>query len=677
MSRKKWVVSDCDRDRAAELAENCGIDPFTAYLLCSRGLCDEFEVESFLYDTDLCDPSELPDMEKACKRINAAIDSGEKITVFGDYDADGVTSTALIYSYLCSCGANADYYIPDREKEGYGMNMGAVDVLHSRGTSLIVTVDNGISALSEIDYANTLGIDTVVTDHHRAGDELPDAVAVVDPHIEGSPCEFKDWAGVGVAFKLVSALEGDEGYNLLYKYADLVALGTVADIVPLCGENRIFVKAGINLINHLLSEGTLRPGIKALLEESGSLGAVSAGDAAYRLAPRINAAGRMGSAERALKLLLTDDSSLAKELATEISNANAERQSTEKAISERAIKLLERDPSLAAQRVIVADGEGWHKGVIGIVASRLVEKYGKPVIVISREGDICKGSGRSVDGFSLYEALSYAKDTLVQFGGHTLAAGMTLKTECLPEFKRKINEYAAKNDFSMPVLKLDCKLNPASIGLPLLGAIESLEPFGAENPQPVFGLFNMKITEIRAMGGGKHLKLALSKKNTSVAAVLFSRTFEEFPFMSGDVVDIAAKLSLNEYMGNKTVSIQIKDIKLSDADDEKYEKAVLVYEAFKRGETLEREQKELIFPDRSLCTAVYKYIKKYVGKVLDAEVLAIRLGLSSEKAAAVKIALDALSELGVLNVKNGIYSIPEQNIKVELSSSEILKRLSE
>lgn len=678
MSRKKWVVSSCDRDRAAELAENCGIDPFAAYLLCSRGMCDEFEVESFLYDTDLSDPSELPDMEKACERINRALENGEKITVFGDYDADGVTSTALLYSYLCSCGANVDYYIPDREKEGYGMNIDAVDTLKSRGTSLIVTVDNGISAAKEIEYASSLGIETVVTDHHRAGEALPNAVAVVDPHIEGSLCEFKDWAGVGVAFKLVSALEGDEGYELLYKYADLVAVGTVADIVPLCGENRVLVKAGINLINHLLGEGMLRPGLKALLEVSGTpVASITASDAAFRLAPRINAAGRMGSAERALKLLLTDEKKLAAELAEEISGANAERQNTEKAITEKAVKLLERDPALKAGRVIIADGEGWHKGVIGIVASRLVEKYGKPAIVISREGDICKGSGRSVDGFSLYEALSYCSDCLVQFGGHTLAAGMTLEADKLSEFKRKINEYAEKIEMSMPILKLDCKLNPASVGLQLLEAVITLEPFGAENPQPTFGLFNMKITEIRAMGGGKHLRLMLSKNGTSVPAVLFSRTFEDFPYMTGDTVDVAVKLSPNEYMGEKKVSIQIKDIRLSEADDEKYEKSMRCYEAFVRGEALSKEEKELILPDRSLCSAVYKYIKKYVGKVLFPEVLALRLGLSGEKTAAVTVALDALCELGVLKVKNGIYSLPDESVKVELSSSRILRQLSE
>ena len=269
MSRKKWIVSGCDKDRAAEIAENCGIEPFAAYILCARGLQSEEAIDAFLQDAELCDPFSLPDMEEACRRIDIALENGERITVFGDYDADGVTSTALLYTYLSKLGANVDYYIPDRASEGYGMNLAAIDEIKSRGTALIITVDNGISAVEEIAYAKKLGIDTVVTDHHKAGDVLPDAAAVVDPHIKGAECEFQEWAGVGVAFKLVSALEGDEGYSLLNEYADLVALGTVADIVPLNGENRTLVKAGVNLMSYQSKKQTLRLGIKILAERAG------------------------------------------------------------------------------------------------------------------------------------------------------------------------------------------------------------------------------------------------------------------------------------------------------------------------------------------------------------------------------------------------------------------------
>ena len=308
MNRKKWIVNKCDKDLAADIAESCGVDPFVAYLLVARGFTDEFLVESFLYDTDICDPFTLPDMEKACERIKSAIDEGEKITIFGDYDADGVTSTALLYSYLSGAGANVDYYIPDRAGEGYGMNVSAIETLKERGTKLIITVDNGISAIEEIEKAKELKIDVVVTDHHQAGDVLPDAVAVVDPHRKDCEMDFREWAGVGVAFKLVSALADCDVYDLLEAYGDILAIGTIADIVALKGENRILVRAGLAVLNEALINGTLRKGLKALIDESGATKNMTSMNAAFRIAPRINAAGRMGSAERAIKLLLTDDS---------------------------------------------------------------------------------------------------------------------------------------------------------------------------------------------------------------------------------------------------------------------------------------------------------------------------------------------------------------------------------
>lgn len=676
MSRKKWVVLRCDKDKAAEIAENCGIDPFTSFLLCARGLTDEFEIEDFLYDTDLCNPFLLPDMDKACDRINKALENGERITVFGDYDADGVTSTALLYSYLLGRDANVDYYIPDRAAEGYGMNFGAIDILKERKTSLIVTVDNGISAVEEIRYANELGIDTVVTDHHRTGEVLPDAVAVVDPHRDDAVCEFKEWAGVGVAFKLACALEGDDGYELLYKFADIVAIGTVADIVPLLGENRVLVKSGINLINELLCDGMLRKGVKALMDVAGLEGKpVTSADAAFKLSPRINAAGRMGSAERALKLLLATDYNEALDLAKEISEANSERQATEKEIAETAQKLIEENPEYKFSRVIVVDGEGWHQGVIGIVASRLAEKYGKPAIVISRNGEDAKGSGRSVDGFSLYNAFSACSDVLTQFGGHTLAAGMSLKSENIDLFRKKINEYAEKIDLSMPVLKLDCKLNPASINFDMLNSLEILEPFGAENPQPVFGLFNMKITSIQPIGGGKHLKITVSRGCTTLTVVMFSQTVNDFPFYSSDIVDLAVRISKNEYMGEEKISVQVRDIKLSALNDDEIQKSIKTYESFRRGDTIDSETRKKLLPDREIFSGIYKYIRKNAGWDFDADLLCYRLGLKENKIASCKIVLDVLSELGVLLEENGKYSLPQEQIKVELENSLIYKAL--
>lgn len=675
MNRKKWVVSPCDRDAAATIAENCGVEPFAAFLLCSRGMTDEFEIESFLYDTDLIDPYTLPDMEKAVERVNQALENGERITVFGDYDCDGVTSTALLYSYLSSRGANVDFYIPDRSGEGYGMNSGAIDRLKSRGTNVIITVDNGISAIEEIAYAKTLGIDVVVTDHHRVGEALPDAVAVVDPHREDSLCEFSDWAGVGVAFKFVSALDESEGYELLEQYGDIIALGTVADIVSLKGENRIIVRSGIAFMNAALEEGALRPGLKALLDASGSSGALDSSSVAYRIAPRVNAAGRMGSAERALKLLLTENANEAKEIAEEVSDANAQRQATETEITASAIEYIENAPEIKHKRVIVVEGDDWHQGVIGIVASRLVEKYGKPCIVISKNGDVAKGSGRSIDGFSLYDALSYCSDILVQYGGHVLAAGLTVDSHKIDAFREKINEYALNAQAAVPTLKIDCKLNPTSINVDMVSSLRVLEPYGAENPQPLFGLYNMEITAIQPVGAGKHLRITVKRKSSIVTVIMFSVTLEEFPYKVGDVVDLAVKLSENEFQGKTQVSIQAKAIKLSGIDDDEAIASIHTYEDFCSQETVSDELKVRISANRELCGNVYKFVKANNGWNFSAEILCYRLGFSPKQIAACQISLDALTELGILNLNDGKYTIPAQIVKNPLENSKIFQKV--
>ncbi len=673
MSRKKWVVSSCDKDLAATIAENCGIEPFAALLLCARGMTDEFEIESFLYDTDLIDPFTLPDMEKACARIHEALENGEKITVFGDYDADGVTSTALLYSYLIKNGAYVDYYIPDRTAEGYGMNISAIDTLKERGTSLIVTVDNGISAIEEINHANALGIDVVVTDHHKAGEVLPDAVAVVDPHRNDCCCDFYEWAGVGVAFKLISALDGSEGYELLEEYGDIVALGTIADIVSLKSENRIIVRSGIAFMRAAFEEGSLRTGFKALIQVSGPTGSIDASSLAFRLAPRINAAGRMGSAERALKLILTEDMDEALALATEINEANVERQSIESEITKEAIEIIEKNPHIKYRRVIVVNGKGWHQGVIGIVASRLVEKYGKPCIVITENDGVGKGSGRSLGEFSLYDALSYCDGCLVQYGGHTLAAGLTVEKENIEIFREKINEYAKKTDIPVATLNIDCKLNPASISTELLSSIEILEPYGAENPSPIFGLYNMEMGAVTPVGNGKHLRLAVKKNGYSLNAIMFSQTVEEFPFNQGDKVDLAVKLSENEYMGKVKVNIQVKDIKLSISNDDKIILSDRDYEDFCLGNDIESSK---LFVDRDFCGKVYKTVKANNGWKYSAELLCRRLGFTEDYYLSCKIALDILAELGIIISEDGKYYLPKENVKNPLENSSIFKKVA-
>lgn len=676
LSRKKWVVSECNKDIAATIAENCGVEPFAALLLCSRGMTDEFEVESFLYDTDLSDPFALPDMEKAVERIKLALENGEKISVFGDYDADGVTSTALLYSYLSSHGANVDYYIPDRDGEGYGMNLGAIDALKERGTTLIITVDNGISSIDEVAYSKSLGIDVVVTDHHKVGEVLPDAVAVVDPHRSDFLSDFCDWAGVGVAFKLICALDGSEGYELLEEYGDIVAVGTIADIVPLKGENRIIVRSGVAFINAAIADGSLRKGLRALIEAGGSATKLDATAIAYRIAPRINAAGRMGSAERALKLLLCDDEAQARELAEEISNANSLRQSTESEIAEAAIAYTESHPEIKHRRVLVVEGENWHAGVIGIVASRLVEKYGKPCIVISKNGEAAKGSGRSIWEFNLYDALSYCSDELTRFGGHTLAAGLSLNTDNIASFRDKINEYARTQPAPVPTVNIDCKLNPATLSTDLVYSLDVLGPFGAENPSPLFGLYNMEITAVQPVGAGKHLRISVRRKASMITVIMFSVTPAEFPFEIGDKVDLAVKLGINEYQGKEQLSVQVKAVRFAGSNDDAVMGSLVDYDDFCSCEEVNDELLQKIAVDREFCAKVYKYIKTVGSWNHSCEVLCKRLGFSEEKISSCQIALDVLSELGILVCDNGKYSLPKENVKSALDNSKIFRRAS-
>ena len=671
MYRKSWDVSPVDKEKAALLAENFSLDPFISLMLVSRGITDPLEIDEFFSDEiNLSDPFEIKDMDKAVYRVRDAIEGREKIAVFGDYDADGVTATALLYSYLLSCSADATYYIPDRMTEGYGTSCEAIDALHEQGVKLIITVDNGIAAVEETEYAKKLGIDMVITDHHVAGDILPDAVAVVDPHRPDCPSEFKEWAGVGVAFKLICAIEGTDGENLLYKYSDLLAIGTLADVVSLTDENRVLVKAGLERINN-----SPRLGIEMIKQVSGASKTMSSTGVAFTVAPRINAAGRMGSAYRALELLLCEDEAQARELAEEIDRANKLRQSVEAEITAQAIEQIENN-GYSVDRVIVVSGEGWHSGVIGIVAARLVEKYGRPAVVIAEEGDGARGSARSLGDFSLYDALCSCREILTHFGGHTLAAGLGIDRGNIDRFRKQINEYAKGMDMPFPSLQLDCKLNPAYIGVELANNLSAMEPFGSGNSQPVFGLFGMTLNSVRPIGDGKHLRMTLSKSSNSISVVKFGSSADSFPFIAGDKVDLAVKIERNEYRGEVRASVQARDIRFSDTDEISRVENIRLYESFKRGEELTEEQLLSLTPDRAFLGRVFMFIKNNSSLALNEESLLFRLSLPMSEFARLLVALDVLQELKTV-VKNaqGNYILPETVEKTDLSSSKILKTL--
>ena len=674
MRRKKWLVSKGNKDLAAQIAQELSVDPFAALLVTSRGFENIDEINDF-FDADAplsLSPLSIADMAKAAERINRAIDNFEMICVFGDYDADGVTATALLYSYLETRGANVIRYIPDRLREGYGLNIGAVEEIADRGVKLIVTVDTGVSAIDEAIRVKELGMELIVTDHHKVGDVLPDAYAVVDPHRADCPSTFKEMSGVGVAFKLVCALEGDDGDILIEEYGDLVALGTIGDVVTLTGENRVMVRRGIRLINDCP-----RPGINALMEAAGVGDKVfSASTAAFTVCPRINAAGRMGSANKALDLLLCDDDDTASLLADEINSMNVQRQKTETDIFSSAAAMLAGGSDISNDRIIVVDGEGWHQGVIGIVAARITEKYGRPCVVISRDGENAKGSCRSVEGFSIYDAIESVSDCLDHYGGHTLAAGLGLKSSRIEEFRRRINEYAADKEMPFALQKIDCRLLPSSIRLDMLSSMSMLEPFGAGNPQLCFGLFGVRIDEMSSVSDGKHIRMVVSKHGARTGVVFFCMPEKRFPFEKGDTVDLAVNLDRNVYNGETRVSVIVRGIRPALTNEEKVLSSISLYERFMRKEKLTAQEAEILLPDRQLQVEVYKSIKAKPLKDKYCEVLCVRLGDDGGKLAKITAIVEIMLEMGILvSDEYEMVYVPANPPKVNLEDSKIMKEI--
>lgn len=613
MNIKKWVVSPLDKDRAAQIAERHAVPFFLAMLLEIRGFRSQEQVEGLLGGAALSDPCLMKDMDKAVERIRRAVENFEKIAVYGDYDADGVTSTAMLFTYLEAMGADVMYYIPQREGEGYGMNRGAVEALHKQGVKLIVTVDNGISSVDEVEIARELGMDVVVTDHHRPQERLPRAAAVVDAYQEGDESPFRDFSGAGVALKLLIALEDGDSQGILEEYADLAALGTVGDVVPMTGENRTIVQAGLAAI----SRGA-RPGLAALLERCSSGRNLSATGLAFTVIPRLNATGRMGSPDRAVRLLCCDYEEEAESLAEEICGDNDRRRQVEAEISAEAMKKIEEDPALLYSRVIVVSGRGWHHGVIGIVAARITERFGKPCFVVSEDGESAKGSGRSVEGFSLFDAVSACEPVLERFGGHPMAAGITLRAENIGAFRGMLNEYAknAYPEMPAPVLKLDCRLNPASLSPEMPRALSRLEPYGSGNAQPLFGLFGMELREIVPVGGGGHLRLVCQKQGAFVNCMRFGVSRQEFPFDVGDRLDLAVTLDLREYRGEDRLTVTVREVRLSGMDDEENLRSYRRYEKFRRGEPLTGEEAGALAPSREDLAAVYRLLASLHGAPL-------------------------------------------------------------
>ena len=649
-----------------------------AGILAARGITDPTEALTLLAgEEELSDPMLLTDMDKACARILEAIDKEQTIVVYGDYDVDGVTATALLYQHLKGMGASVKCMLPSREGDGYGLSKNAIQSIHDKGCQLIVTVDNGISALEEAEFAASLGVDLIVTDHHLPHDALPKAVAVVDPRRADDHSPFKGLCGAGVAFKLCAALDGCPPEEMLDYCGDLAAVGTVADVMPLTGENRTLVKAGLKLLQQ-----TDRPGISALLEEVGLEGKpITAENVSYAIAPRINAAGRMDNAVTALQLVLCEDEERAAELAHKLNEINVARQETEQEIVRAAQEQLDAEPAILEDRVILIWGRDWHPGVIGIVASRLVEKTGRPVIVVSvDEHGEGKGSGRSVQGFNLHECIASCEDILLRFGGHAMAAGLSVREENLPELRRRLNEWAARECAVLftPPLECDLSIHLDRITVESVRRLEQLAPYGAENPTPVFVLEKAVIDGIFSVSEGKHCRLRLRQGNASIYAVGFGMPPEQLPYTMGDVVDAAVNLSVYESLRGAQLSGRILELHPAGFGNAAAEQTALV-QALRRGTPLSAEQKARIAPERSDIITVYRELQARRWHAEDLQPLFAKLG--EENTGKILVAITALEQVGLIAVRERsgakFWELVPAEGKKNLADAPILKCLEE
>lgn len=556
---KKWEYYNSDEKIVEALQEKFNISKLLATILTNRGIIEDEKVRKFLEPTreDFYDPFLMPDMEIAINRIIEAMNNNEKVMIYGDYDVDGITSISVLQKFLKERGIEVSSYIPNRLEEGYGLNKVAIKEIYDKGYRLMITVDCGISAIEEIEYANSLGITTIITDHHEPLEELPKALAVIDAKRKDNKYPFNQLAGVGVVFKVIQALGiklglDEKGY---LKYLDLVCVGTISDIVPLVDENRVIAKLGLKLVNV-----TKNLGLRCLLEAAGYK-TIDSNTVSFGIAPRVNACGRMGHENEALDIFLSDDIEEVKKLSDKLNEYNRTRQETEKNIVKEALELIEVNKE-NEKSAIVLGHKGWHHGVIGIVSSKITETYFKPSILVSFEDGIAKGSGRSILGFDLHEALCKCSKFLEKYGGHEMAVGLSLKEENFESFKEELNKIAkeSKVDEILPVIYIDGTVKQEDMKMDFVKELHKLEPFGEENKMPLFAYKGLKINSIRALTEGKHLKLTLKDDNIIIDAIGFNMGNLVNDYLIGDKVDIVGVLEVNSFNGMENIQINLKDI---------------------------------------------------------------------------------------------------------------------
>ncbi len=668
---KKWSVGIPDKKIISALVLNCGVSSLAAAALAAKGYSTAESVIESLNVDELSDPFLIKDMQEAADTINSAIENGERICIYGDYDCDGIIATIILYSYLLETGADVTYYIPERS-EGYGLNLKATERIAADGVSLIVTVDNGISAISEAEHIYSLGMKLVVTDHHRQGEQLPRAEAVVDPHRQDCLSPFKEMCGAGIALKLVAALDGGDCTMALEQFGDLAAIATIADIVSLNGENRFLVSYGLELISN-----SDRPAIMALKEVCGLKNkSVDTRSVGFGLAPRINASGRFGSPKTAADLLLCENYDEAIDIARELDRLNNVRKDTENSIISEIYSMIDKSPDIIRNRVIFLCGNDWHHGVIGIVASRIVEQFGKPCFIASEIDGEIRGSARSLGDFSIFEALSAASEALEKFGGHPGAGGFTIKSGMEDTFCNLLEKYALESHKNMPLAEIhaDSPVSPQELTIENIRGLDVLEPFGTDNEKPLFYIENAQIIDIVPLSEGVHTKLRIKVGFTQADAIMFRKSPSELPIAIGDICDLIVSLGINEFRGTVSPSILISDIRPHAFEQSRYFAAQRAFEAFLRGEELPNNYYPSMNPSRDDVVKIYKAIPD-IG--INTDSLYISLNDKSINYCKFCVSIEALRQLGLIAVSSSDSKINKISVnkKADLDSAPVLVSL--
>ena len=613
MKFQKWHIADA-HPQAAERLKAAGYPCLVSEVLASRGIETAEQAAAFLeHEQRLTySPFLMADMDKAVARLQQALAAGERMAVFGDYDVDGITATCILVDYLQSRGADVLHYIPRRIEDGYGLSRDAIENLYRQGARLLITVDCGITGVEEVDFANSLGMDVIITDHHECKETLPHAAAVVDPHRPDCGYPFKHLAGCGVALKLVLALGGPDREEALFsRYCTLAAIGTVADVMQMSGENRTIVSRGLAAIDH-----SYFIGLHALLKEAGLAGReITSVQIGFVLAPRINAAGRMGAADKAAELLLCTDPAEAERMARELCALNRERQNVEQTIYSQAEEMIAHLPD-RDRSALVLESSRWHQGVVGIVASRLSEKYSRPSFMIHLNGDTGKGSCRSWGGFNLFAALENCKDLLLGFGGHELAAGFTIEEANIPAFRERMNDYARSfQGGAAPVSVLDVDVaitHPSAVTLEELEALSALEPYGSGNARPVFCLLGATLLRTQNVGQNRHLKLRLGKGSAQFDGIFFSTVAEDCGCRPGDRVDAAFYLQVNEFRGSRTVQLQMVDLRPSLRPSGREQESLALAEQCAARQPISARDARRLLPTREQFAAAWRFLERTV-----------------------------------------------------------------